>query len=49
MAARRFAAVHQRDLDIRFGQQTVREGEAARAAFRSLLVVGSAIECDASD
>ena len=31
MAARDSTTVHQRDGDIRFGQQTVREGEATRA------------------
>jgi hypothetical protein len=31
MAARSLATVHQRDGDIRFGQQRVREGEATRA------------------
>src|ERR1700682_586000 len=32
MAARGLAAVHQRDGDIRFGQQSVREGEATGAS-----------------
>ena len=31
VAARRIATVHQRDCDIRLGQQSVREREATRA------------------